>query len=83
MHSLTELCVVLIVCIEAPASNGKATNNDIYVINADCVEKLSIEDGTPAETLKSIDFVKVIFIIMQLLSFSRLPTLDFVVWSEH
>jgi len=44
--------------IKAPASNGKSTNNDIYVINADCVEKLSIEDGNPADSLRAIDFQK-------------------------
>jgi len=44
--------------IKAPASNGKATNNDMYIINADCVEKLSIEDGNAADSLKAIDFQK-------------------------
>lgn len=31
----------------------------MYIINADCIEKLSIEDGAPADTLKQIDFAKV------------------------
>jgi hypothetical protein len=44
--------------IKAPASNGKASCSNIYLINADCVDKISVDDKSPVEGLKPIDFPK-------------------------
>nr|QBH72795.1 hypothetical protein [Isotomurus palustris] len=47
-----------ILMIRSPSSCGKPTNTDFILINADCVEKISVEDRVPPETLKPVDFHK-------------------------
>ena len=44
----------------APASNGKQSANDVYVINTDCIEKITIvSEHVPTEIVRPIDFTKV------------------------
>jgi len=44
--------------IRSPASCGKSTSSDFILINADCVEKISVEEISPTESLRAIDFHK-------------------------
>jgi len=45
--------------IRSASSCGKAANSDFILINADCMEKISVEDdSTPMDCLKPVDFQK-------------------------
>jgi len=45
--------------VRAPASNGKSTFNNVYIINADCLEKISVDERTnPDVENKPVDFTK-------------------------
>jgi len=44
--------------IRAPPTNGKSSSNNVFLINADCVDKISVDDRTSAEHLRPIDFQK-------------------------
>jgi len=44
--------------IRSPSSCGKSTSADFILINADCVEKISVEEISPTESLKPVDFQK-------------------------
>jgi len=44
--------------IRAPATNGKSSANNVFLINADCVDKISVDDRAPVESLRPIDFQK-------------------------
>lgn len=48
----------------SPASNGKPSANNVFLINADCVDKISVDDRAPVEHLKPIDFQKVRIILV-------------------
>ena len=48
-----------VINVGTAASNGNSNANDVYLINADCVDKISVDDKSPAESLKPIDFQKV------------------------
>jgi len=48
-----------ILMIRSPTSSGKSGTTDFVLINADCVEKISVEDPTPTDSLKTVDLQKV------------------------
>lgn len=53
-HNVSRLLI-----IRAQASNGKASANDVYVINTEILDKIAItNDHVPAEIVRPIDFQK-------------------------
>lgn len=41
--------------IGSPASNGKSTFNNVHLINADCVDKISVDERSTVDGLCPVD----------------------------